>query len=109
MRHSSRRHAIPAACYRARIPCLRSTIMLTPNAAQRIARLWDDDIVPRLVEYVRIPAKSPHFDAAWSENGHIERVIGLAEAWVRAQPVRGLTVEIVRLAGRTPLLYFEVA
>ena len=70
---------------------------------------WDDDIVPRLVEYVRIPAKSPHFDAAWSENGHIERVIGIAEAWVRAQPVRGLTVEIVRLAGRTPLLYFEVA
>jgi len=82
--------------------------MLTPAAAQRIARQWDDDIVPRLVEYVRIPAKSPHFDADWARNGHIEQVIGLAEAWARRQPVRGLTIDIVRLPGRTPVLFFEV-
>src|SRR5207245_2066053 len=31
-----------------------------------------------------------------------------AAAWVRAQPVRGLAVEIVRLPGRTPLLYFDI-
>jgi len=82
--------------------------MLTLKSAERIARQWDDDIVPRLVDYVRIPAKSPHFDPAWQANGHIEKVIRLAEAWVRAQPVRGLQVEIVRLPGRTPLLVFEV-
>jgi len=76
--------------------------------ADRIARQWDDDIVPQLVEYVRIPAKSPHFDPAWESNGHIERVIRLAETWSRAQPVRGLQVEIVRLPGRTPLLFFQV-
>ncbi len=35
-------------------------------------------------------------------------VIRLAEAWVRRQPVRGLAVEIVRLPGRTPVLWFEV-
>ncbi len=33
--------------------------------AARIARHWDDDIVARLVEYVRVPAKSPHFDPEW--------------------------------------------
>ncbi|HEY5862589.1 MAG TPA: M20/M25/M40 family metallo-hydrolase, partial [Casimicrobiaceae bacterium] len=82
--------------------------MLTPESAARIARQWDDDIVPKLVDYVRIPAKSPHFDPAWQANGHIEKVIKLAEAWARAQPVRGLQVEIVRLPGRTPLLVFEV-
>ena len=26
---------------------------------------WDDDIVPHLVEYIRIPNKSPMFDADW--------------------------------------------
>ncbi|MEO5766625.1 MAG: M20 family metallopeptidase [Casimicrobiaceae bacterium] len=82
--------------------------MLTHESAERIARQWDDDIVPKLIDYVRIPAKSPHFDPAWESNGHIEKVIGLAEAWVRQQPVRGLMVEIVRLPGRTPLLFFEV-
>ena len=70
---------------------------------------WDAEIVPQLTEYIRIPAKSPHFDPQWEINGHIERAIRLAEAWVGKQPVRGLTFEIVRLPGRTPLLYFDVA
>ncbi|MEO8565335.1 MAG: M20 family metallopeptidase [Betaproteobacteria bacterium] len=70
---------------------------------------WDADIVPQLTDYIRIPAKSPHFDPQWESHGHIERVIGLAHAWVKKQPVRGLTVEIIRLPGRTPLLYFDIA
>ena len=70
---------------------------------------WDAEIVPQLTEYIRIPAKSPHFDPQWEINGHIERAIRLAEAWVGKQPVRDLTFEIVRLPGRTPLLYFDVA
>jgi acetylornithine deacetylase/succinyl-diaminopimelate desuccinylase-like protein len=77
-------------------------------AADFIARQWDDEIVPELVEYIRVPAKSPHFDPNWEANGHIERVIALAAAWVRRQPIRGLAMEIVRLPGRTPVLYFEV-
>lgn len=70
---------------------------------------WDEDIVPRITEYIRIPAKSPHFDPQWESHGHIERVIQLAQAWVSRQAVRRMTVEIVRLSGRTPLLYFDVA
>ena len=80
----------------------------SPKSAERIARQWDREIVPQLVEYIRVPAKSPHFDPAWEANGHIEKVIRQAEAWARAQPVKGLAVEIVRLPGRTPLLFFEV-
>ena len=81
------------------------------NAADleaRTAAQWDAEIVPEITEYIRIPAKSPHFDPQWEANGHIERVIRQAEAWVRAQPVKGLRSEIVRLPGRTPLLFFEV-
>jgi len=76
--------------------------------AARTAAQWDDDIVPQLTDYIRIPAKSPHYDPAWEAHGHIEKVIRQAEAWVRKQPVKGLSVEIVRLAGRTPVLFFEV-
>jgi acetylornithine deacetylase/succinyl-diaminopimelate desuccinylase-like protein len=74
-----------------------------------ISTQWDVEIVPQLTEYIRIPAKSPDFDPRWEIHGHIERAIRLAEAWVGKQPVRGLTFEIVRLPGRTPLLYFDVA
>ncbi|HEY1438189.1 MAG TPA: M20 family metallopeptidase [Casimicrobiaceae bacterium] len=74
-----------------------------------ISTQWDVEIVPQLTEYIRIAAKSPDFDPQWEIHGHIERAIRLAEAWVGKQSVRGLTFEIVRLPGRTPLLYFDVA
>jgi len=79
-----------------------TTTLQSVTAAQ-----WDAEIVPQLTDYIRIPAKSPHFDPQWAAHGHIERVVRQAESWVRAQPVAGLAVEIVRLPGRTPVLFFE--
>ncbi len=69
---------------------------------------WDDTIVGRLTDYIAIPAKSPAFDKDWAEHGYIERVITDAARWVEARKVRGLKLEIVRLAGRTPVLFFEI-
>ena len=82
--------------------------MDTATLESRTAAQWDEEIVPQLTDYIRVPAKSPHFDPQWDANGHIERVVRQAEAWVRAQPVAGLVVEVVRLPGRTPVLFFEV-
>ena len=74
----------------------------------RIARQWDDDIVPQLIEYIRLPAKSPHFDPEWRRHGHIEASIRQAHAWAARQGIAGLTLEVVRLEGRTPVLFFDV-
>jgi acetylornithine deacetylase/succinyl-diaminopimelate desuccinylase-like protein len=70
---------------------------------------WDGDIVKQLTDYVAIPAKSPGFDKDWAEHGYIETVMRNAAAWVEAQKVEGLTLEVVRLPGRTPVLFFEIA
>jgi acetylornithine deacetylase/succinyl-diaminopimelate desuccinylase-like protein len=70
---------------------------------------WDRDIVKQLTEYIAIPAKSPTFDKDWVQHGYIETVMRNAASWVEAQKVAGLTLEIVRLPGRTPVLFFEVA
>jgi acetylornithine deacetylase/succinyl-diaminopimelate desuccinylase-like protein len=69
---------------------------------------WNDSIVPQLVDYIRIPCKSPHFDKDWRANGHIDRAVTLIETWCRSQPVAGLKIEVLRPANRTPLLYMEV-
>jgi len=74
----------------------------------RIARQWDDDIVPQLVDYIRLPAKSPHFDPDWKRHGHIEASIAQAHRWAAHQGIKGLHLEVVRLEGRTPVLYFDV-
>ncbi|BDT70252.1 hypothetical protein os1_44450 [Comamonadaceae bacterium OS-1] len=81
------------------------------NPAQVLAHAtaaWDGDIVRQLSDYIAIPAKSPAYDVAWSEHGYIDTVMRNAAAWVEAQKVEGLTLEVIRLEGRTPVLYFEV-
>jgi acetylornithine deacetylase/succinyl-diaminopimelate desuccinylase-like protein len=88
------------------------SLPVQPDEAEAIAafasRAWDDEIVPRLSDYIAIPAKSPMFDADWARNGHIERVIRDAASWVESQQVAGLKLEVVRLEGRTPVIFFEV-
>ena len=82
------------------------------NAAQalgQVSRAFDNDIVHRLEDYIRVPAKSPMFDADWAKNGFLDTVIQHAANWVEAQHVEGLSIEIIRLDGRTPVLFFEVA
>ena len=69
---------------------------------------WQRDIVPALKRYIEVPAKSPAFDPDWAAHGHLETVLRSAADWVLAQQVPGLTLEIVRLPGRTPVLFFEV-
>jgi acetylornithine deacetylase/succinyl-diaminopimelate desuccinylase-like protein len=71
-------------------------------------RLWDDSIVPTLCDYVRIPNKSPNFDPDWEKHGYMDQAAELMAEWCRRQPVRGMSVELVRLEGRTPLLLVEV-
>ncbi len=70
---------------------------------------WDDDILRQITDYIAVPAKSPGFDPDWAAHGYLETVVRNAAAWVEAQRVEGLTLEIMRLEGRTPLLFFEVA
>jgi acetylornithine deacetylase/succinyl-diaminopimelate desuccinylase-like protein len=70
--------------------------------------VWDASIVPELVEYIRIPNKSPAYDADWQAHGHMERAVAQIEAWCRAREIPGLVVEVVRLEGRTPVIWMEV-
>ncbi|MDH4391448.1 MAG: M20 family metallopeptidase [Aquabacterium sp.] len=72
-------------------------------------RRWDEAIVPALTDYIAIPAKSPMFDADWAAHGHIERVVRDAAQWVEGRKLPGLTLEVVRLPGRTPVIFFEIA
>jgi acetylornithine deacetylase/succinyl-diaminopimelate desuccinylase-like protein len=73
-----------------------------------VSEAWDGDIVPQLTEYIRIPNKSPMFDADWASHGYMDDAVTLLANWAKQQSIAGMTVEIVRLPERTPLIYIEV-
>ena len=94
----------------ARLPDTAVAPLLNADQAlAQVSQAWDGDIVQRLKDYVEIPAKSPSFDANWAEAGLLETVVRNTAQWIEAQRVAGLTLEVVRLPGRTPVLFFEVA
>jgi acetylornithine deacetylase/succinyl-diaminopimelate desuccinylase-like protein len=69
-------------------------------------QIWENEIVPTLHDYVRIPNKSPGFDPKWQAN--MDRAVALVEQWCKRQEIPGLTVEVVRLPERTPVILMEV-
>jgi len=76
---------------------------------QFTAALWRDEITQALVDYIRIPAKSPAFDPDWAKNGHIDAAVEHMVGWARGKLVDlpGATLEVVRLEGRTPVILIE--
>ncbi|MEO7939274.1 MAG: M20/M25/M40 family metallo-hydrolase, partial [Burkholderiaceae bacterium] len=87
---------------------LPTTLLDDALALAHTGAAWDTDIIGQLQDYIRIPAKSPGFDAQWAEHGYLETVARNAAGWIEAQKIAGLRLEIVRLEGRTPLLFFEL-
>lgn len=69
---------------------------------------WDSSIVPELERYIAIPNKSPSFDPDWAAHGFMEQATQQIAAWCKEQPIAGLTLEVVRLEGRTPLIFMEI-
>ncbi len=78
------------------------------NATTQIAEAWRDDLTDRLVEYVAIPALSPNFDADWETTGEIERAVTHIRSWIESRDVAGMSVEVQRLPGLTPLIVVEI-
>ena len=90
----------------ARVP---PSVLDAAQTLNQVSGLWDAQIVPQLQDYIRIPAKSPMFDADWEAAGYLDQVVRNTATWIEAQKISGLVLEVVRLPGRTPVLFFEVA
>jgi acetylornithine deacetylase/succinyl-diaminopimelate desuccinylase-like protein len=76
------------------------------RALQSSERIWEQEILPALHEYIRIPNKSPAYEPRWQRE--MDRAVALIEGWCRRQPVAGLQLEVVRLENRTPVILMEI-
>lgn len=83
--------------------------MKTQKTQSFCDRIWETSIIPELVNYIRIPNKSPAFDPDWQKHGYMEQVVKQFVVWCEKQNINGMSLEVVRLPERTPLIYIEVA
>ena len=80
--------------------------------ARFVDQRWGDSIVPTLIEYIKIPNKSPAFDPDWAAHGYLEEAVRLFERvdhrWIALQqdvPIEAIQIHrsdqwpFVRLRG----------
>ncbi|MCH7820758.1 MAG: M20 family metallopeptidase [Proteobacteria bacterium] len=78
------------------------------KARSFVNNMWDTSIIPQLCDYIKIPNKSPLFDPDWEQHGHMEQAVQMLEAWCRTQEIEGMQIEVVRIEGRTPILFIDI-
>ncbi|MBV8756676.1 MAG: M20 family metallopeptidase [Deltaproteobacteria bacterium] len=76
--------------------------------AKWVEEQFAKSIVPTLVDYIKIPNKSPGFDPEWRKNGHMAKAVELLSGWAKANLPEGAKLEVVQLGERTPLIFIEV-
>jgi acetylornithine deacetylase/succinyl-diaminopimelate desuccinylase-like protein len=81
-----------------------------PRITAFMDHIWDDEIVPALTDYIKIPNKSPAFDSDWEKHGYMEQAVAMFAAWAdgKLKQFLGSRLEVVRLKGRTPLILIEI-
>ena len=82
--------------------------MDTKKTAEFVNEMWDSSIIPELSEYIKIPNKSPLFDPDWEAHGHMEKAVQHIEAWCQKPPIKDIKNAIVRIEGRTPVLFMDI-
>jgi acetylornithine deacetylase/succinyl-diaminopimelate desuccinylase-like protein len=82
--------------------------MDTNTTRRFVEQIWGDSIIPALEEFVAIPNQSPAYDPEWQQHGYMDAAVELIAKWIRLQGITGLELEVVQLAGRTPLMCIEV-
>ena len=73
-----------------------------------IDKFWDKKITPTLIDYIKIPNKSPSFDPDWEKHGHMDKVLDLAVKWTNENKPDRSILSTKRTPGRTPIILLDV-
>lgn len=71
---------------------------------------WDEEIIPSLSDYISIPCQSPAFDLDWQTNELLDAAAEHLATWAanKLADVEGARVEILKVEGRTPLIFASI-
>ena len=82
--------------------------MNTQENKKYVNEIWDKSIIPTLMDYIRIPNKSPLFDPHWKKHGHMDKAVELLSNWCRQNAIDNMKIEVVQLENRTPVIFIEI-
>ena len=73
-----------------------------------INNFWDEKITPALIDYIKIPNKSPSFDSNWEKNGYMNQALKLAVEWSKKNMPQNGKISAKKIEGRTPIILIDI-
>jgi len=73
-----------------------------------INQIWDESITQTLMEYIKIPNKSPQFDRDWRAHGYMDQAVNLIVDWCKANAIPNMKLDVVQLENRTPVIFIDI-
>ncbi|OMJ91769.1 hypothetical protein SteCoe_5672 [Stentor coeruleus] len=80
----------------------------TAELQARLEKGIDEQVIPVLMEYIRIPSLSPLFDPNWESNGLMEKAQDILLSYVRSLNIKNFTSEIIKEPGKPWMFYGEI-
>jgi acetylornithine deacetylase/succinyl-diaminopimelate desuccinylase-like protein len=74
-----------------------------------VKQFFQNEILPSLMNFVRIPNVSPEYDINWDKNGYQIQAAQYLQEWVKNQNLIGCEAILIKDTGRTPFLYIDIA
>ncbi len=78
------------------------------QAMHYINQIWDNSITPTLMEYIKIPNKSPQFDRDWQTHGYMDQAVKLISTWCQSHAIDNMKLEVLQLENRTPVIFIDI-
>lgn len=84
--------------------------MCATDIQAAIESFWDEEVIPALAQYIKIPCLSPAFDRQWAQSGELDAAADFLAQWTQHQLAETphVNIEVIRVPGLTPSLYVEV-
>ena len=80
-----------------------------PSLQSRITKSIDEEIIPKLMDYIRVPSLSPLYDPFWESNGLMAAAQEILLSYMLSLNLKGYTHDLLKEPGLPWLFYGEVS
>jgi len=70
---------------------------------------FEYNLLPALLDFIKIPNLSPAFDPAWETNGLAQKACEHIVSWIQKQLLQNIQLEIIKDPGKTHLVFADIA
>ena len=74
-----------------------------------IEKMLTYNLIPNLMEFIRIPNLSPSYDYNWNTNGLLLKAANLIISYAKSLDIKNANINLIQDKGRTPLIFIDIS